>query len=138
MNVNTARILRLNERPFQKGPVIYWMSRDQRLEDNWALIHACDLAREMNEYVVILFCLVPSFPGASARAYDFMLKGLMELEPEARRLNLGFAVVSGEPPAVVPEFVGKIRAGMVVADFSPLNVSKQWKRELSESLDIAE
>jgi deoxyribodipyrimidine photo-lyase len=23
-----------------KGPVVYWMSRDQRVEDNWALAHA--------------------------------------------------------------------------------------------------
>ena len=23
-----------------KGPVIYWMSRDQRVADNWALIYA--------------------------------------------------------------------------------------------------
>jgi hypothetical protein len=35
---NRWRTLRGSE---GKGPVVYWMSRDQRIEDNWALYHAC-------------------------------------------------------------------------------------------------
>ncbi|HQQ25227.1 MAG TPA: deoxyribodipyrimidine photo-lyase [Methanomassiliicoccales archaeon] len=35
---NRWRTLRGSE---GKGPVVYWMSRDLRVEDNWALYHAC-------------------------------------------------------------------------------------------------
>jgi deoxyribodipyrimidine photolyase len=29
--------------------VVYWMGRDQRAEDNWALIYAYEKAREMKK-----------------------------------------------------------------------------------------
>ncbi|MBA4397394.1 MAG: hypothetical protein C0394_08430 [Syntrophus sp. (in: bacteria)] len=40
-----ARLLKAGKE--KKGPVVYWMSRDQRVDDNWALIFArsADLAR---------------------------------------------------------------------------------------------
>ena len=40
------------------GGVVYWMSRDQRAQDNWALIHAQGLAQETAPK---LACLLP-FP----------------------------------------------------------------------------
>lgn len=45
--VDKRRCRRLNKVPMAKdsrGPVIYWMSRDQRVEDNWALLYAQKLA----------------------------------------------------------------------------------------------
>ena len=39
------------------GPVVYWMSRDQRLEDNWALVHAADEARRRSSALLVTFCL---------------------------------------------------------------------------------
>ena len=136
MTVNPARIRPLNERPQAPGPVIYWMSRDQRIEDNWALLYAAEMALNREEPVVILFCLTPSFPGASARSYDFMLKGLMELEPEARKRNIGFVVLAGEPSTVIPALSAQIGAGLVVKDFSPLTVSKEWRRLVAEILTV--
>lgn len=40
------------------GPVIYWMSRDQRVEDNWALIYALEQAAASNSPVAVAFNLV--------------------------------------------------------------------------------
>jgi len=37
------RVRLLSEGKKIKGPVIYWMSRDQRAFDNWALLYAQDL-----------------------------------------------------------------------------------------------
>lgn len=61
------------------GPVVYWMFRDQRLKDNWALIHAVDEANKANVPVAIAFNLFDSFLGAKARQLGFMLRGLQKL-----------------------------------------------------------
>ena len=58
------------------GPVVYWMFRDQRLRDNWALIHAVDQANKANVPVAIAFNLFDQFLGAKARQLGFMLRGL--------------------------------------------------------------
>jgi len=54
---NRWRTLREGE---GKGPVVHWMSRDQRPEDNWAPYHAW--AREGVPWG-IAFCLVPDLLG---------------------------------------------------------------------------
>lgn len=61
------------------GPVVYWMFRDQRLKDNWALIHAVDQANKANVPVAIAFNLFDQFLGAKARQLGFMLRGLRQL-----------------------------------------------------------
>ena len=95
---NITRCRQLNDiqiEPF-KGPVLYWMSRDQRVQgklkhsnitdywlyttDNWALIYAQKLAKKVRVPLCVCFCLVPSFLGATIRHYGFMLKGLQEVE----------------------------------------------------------
>ena len=61
------------------GPVVYWMFRDQRLRDNWALIHAVDQANRANASVAVAFNLFDQFLGAKARHLGFMLRGLKQL-----------------------------------------------------------
>lgn len=64
------------------GPVVYWMFRDQRLRDNWALIHAVDQANRRNVPVAVAFNLFDQFLGAKARQLGFMLRGLQQLHNE--------------------------------------------------------
>lgn len=64
------------------GPVVYWMFRDQRLRDNWALIHAVHQANKANVPVAIAFNLFDQFLGAKARQLGFMLRGLQQLYRE--------------------------------------------------------
>ena len=51
------------------------MSRDQRVNDNWALIHSQELAIKYGQPLIVVFNLVPKFLQATLRQYDFMLKG---------------------------------------------------------------
>ncbi|XP_022958214.1 deoxyribodipyrimidine photo-lyase-like isoform X1 [Cucurbita moschata] len=62
------------------GPVVYWMSRDQRVKDNWALIHAVDEANKANVPVAVAFDLFDQFLGANSRQLGFMLRGLQQLQ----------------------------------------------------------
>ena len=62
------------------GPVLYWMSRDQRARDNHALNYALRLARSRTVPVCVAFALCTSFGHATARHFRFMLDGLREVE----------------------------------------------------------
>lgn len=56
--VNPKRIRSLKEGKPGTGPVLYWMSRDQRVADNWALLHAVEVAQESGAPVAVAFNLV--------------------------------------------------------------------------------
>jgi len=72
----------LNPFPLGSQSVVYWMSRDQRVQDNWALLYAQQLAQEHCKKLVVVFNLVPKFLEAGLRQYDFMLRGLQEVESD--------------------------------------------------------
>ena len=56
--VHPKRILPLKAGTPGSGPVIYWMSRDQRMADNWAMIHAAEKAVQAGSPVAVAFNLV--------------------------------------------------------------------------------
>nr|WP_069857735.1 deoxyribodipyrimidine photo-lyase [Desulfoplanes formicivorans] len=134
--VHPDRIRRLNQAVQGAGPVVYWMSRDQRVDDNWALIHAADMARQARVPLHILFCLTGSFGEACIRQYDFMMQGLVETWARARERGLCLRIRPGHPPDVVRSFARACNAGLVVTDFDPLRIKQEWKRELLQHLDI--
>ena len=67
------RIFRLNNKSVNEGPIIYWMSREQRAEDNHALFFAQSLALQMNRALLVVFCLAPNYSNSSIRKYSFIL-----------------------------------------------------------------
>lgn len=136
MHVNPGRI-RVVRGGEARGSVIYWMSRDQRLRDNWALLYSLEMARRLNEAMAVVFCLVPRFlESTEDRSYGFMLDGLRELEQHLSRLGIAFILSRGDPGDVVPEIIDEYRAGMLVADFSPLRISRTWKSMVADRIDI--
>ncbi|WP_197723467.1 deoxyribodipyrimidine photo-lyase [Desulfovibrio ferrophilus] len=133
MNPSRARIVAQGED--SGGPVVYWMSRDQRSRDNWALIHARELAGS-NRALVVAFCLVPSYPGATLRHYDFMLKGLEQTAHDLREMNIPFALLMGDPAQELPALCEQIGAGLLVTDFDPLRIKGQWLKAVASRVDI--
>ena len=111
--------------PVGDGPVVYWMSRDQRAMDNWALCHALAVAREHRRPLHVVFALVPEFANAGARQYCFMLRGLRELESTLGNLGIPFHLATGPDPGVtVPSIAEKLGCSMLVTDFSPLRIGR--------------
>ncbi len=110
------------------GPVIYWMSRDQRVNDNWALLHAQELALKTGAPLAVVFCLVPAFLHATIRQYGFMLKGLEDVEQRLAGKQIPFFLLAGDPRNVLPEFLKSHEAGALITDFDPLRVKNIWKK----------
>ncbi|VDP70884.1 unnamed protein product [Schistosoma curassoni] len=65
-----------------QGGVLYWMSRDQRVQDNWAFIYAQRLAIKFKVPLQVCFCLVPAYQADTLRQFAFMIGGLTEVEQE--------------------------------------------------------
>jgi deoxyribodipyrimidine photo-lyase len=118
------------------GPVIYWMSREQRAEDNWALLHAQREALGRGAPLTVVFCLAPAFLGATLRQYGFMLRGLAETEAALSRLGIGFVLLRGDPAHEIPAFARRGKAGLVVTDFDPLRVKVAWREAVAATLPM--
>jgi deoxyribodipyrimidine photo-lyase len=129
-----ARILKAGaERP---GPVAYWMSRDQRAHDNWALLYAQHLARERRVPLLVVFCLAEGFLGAALRQYAFMLAGLAEVSRELARHRIPFHLLRGAPGEEIPKWAAAHEVALLVADFDPCGSSVPGKTQAAPSLAI--
>lgn len=112
------------------------MSRDQRSQDNWALLFAQELALQNRKPLAVVFNLVPEFLGATLRQYGFMLRGLEELEKRFGKFNIPFFLTFGDPEKEIPKFLELHSAGALVSDFSPLRIACEWKQKVAEKIKI--
>ena len=119
-----------------KGPVIYWMSRDQRSHDNWALLYAQRIALKQKSPLVVVFCLVPHFLEATIRQYGFMLRGLEHLDLELRKKDIVFLLVTGKPEVEIPRVVKRFDASHLITDFDPLRIKRKWKAEVAKNINV--
>eukprot|EP01041_Mallomonas_annulata_P011728 gene11728-24597_t len=116
------------------GPVVYWMSRDQRISDNWALIRAQEVAMAKATALVIVFCLSPTYLGGCIRQRGFMMRNLKLIENDAELLHIPFTLLSGHPKDTLPNFCQVNNISTIICDFSPLRISKEWKNDISNEL----
>ncbi|TRY68590.1 hypothetical protein TCAL_13499 [Tigriopus californicus] len=117
------------------GAVVYWMSRDQRVQDNWALLYGQKLAWAHGWPLHVVFCLVPGFLDATLRQYDFMIRGLQEVERELAVRQIHFHLLRGAAAERLPAFLASRAVTCLVTDFSPLRVPRQWVERVQKQLD---
>lgn len=134
--IDPRRFRPLNDRPAGPGPVLYWMSRDQRVAGNWALLRAQSLALQRKTSLAVVFTLAPQFLGAPLRAYDFMLKGLSQVEARLAAAGISFHMLMGPPHETLPAFVAAHNAGSVVTDFDPLRLKIQWATAVAKRISV--
>lgn len=112
------------------GPVVYWMNRDQRIDDNWAFLYAAQHARELSASLCVVFSLADTYCGfATARHRCFMLKGLREVASKCSERGVGFAFLRGDPADTIPSFIQQHDVRLVVCDMNPmvrLHVTAAW------------
>jgi len=135
--IDRRRVRCLKEESPGDGPVVYWMSRDQRVSDNWALIYAQELALLQKKPLLVVFCLVQNFLNATLRQYRFMIEGLEQVDRVLLEKDVCFVLLSGTPEQEIPTFVRKNRVSIVVSDFDPLRVKREWKEKVVRTLGIS-
>ncbi|KAK9505830.1 hypothetical protein O3M35_009804 [Rhynocoris fuscipes] len=135
-NKSRVKILSSTEDvPENTKGILYWMTREGRVQDNWSLLFAQRLALKYKVSLHVCFCLRPKFMDATIRHYKFLLKGLQEVHADLKALNIPFHLfICKEATDTITSFVKENGIGCVVIDFSPLRLPKEWANNLKEAL----
>lgn len=148
-----CRLLTKNDRiKANSSGILYWMDRDQRIQDNWALLYAQKLARKYKVPLFVCFLLRNSddrYP--TQRQYSFLTKStlnqipvyqhslmyplsdLQQVKAKSESLNIKFYILNASPNSL-SKIVANHNIGAVVCDFSPLQFSIANKNHLIADL----
>ncbi|WP_283407395.1 deoxyribodipyrimidine photo-lyase [Anoxynatronum buryatiense] len=121
----------------RRGPVVFWMSRDQRAEDHWGLIYARGQAEILRTFLVVVFCIAPNYLLAKQSHYHFMIQGLKEVAVDLENKGIPFHVIQGKPQVCMPKLISEWDASMLVMDFNPLRIKRDWENQITEAVDCA-
>lgn len=122
---DSKRLYPLNNNGVKSGDVIYIMSRELRLEDNWALIFAYNLAKSQNIDLKIIVHLDSNL--YSERQKSFLLKGVDALKENMLRNDIKYDIVDEVNENIVKN------AGAIIVDFNPISL----KDELVQTQECA-
>ena len=119
--------------------VAYYMHRDQRVQDNWAMIYAQSIASRHNAplHVVSLITTIhPTEPGATLRHLSFCFDGLKEVSEELSDLNIPFHLLigQGESDGKIAEWMKQCDVNCLITDFSPLRQHRGIVNQLTSAL----
>lgn len=131
------RARKINDVPLKEHntkPVLYWMSREQRIDDNWGLLYARQAALKSDAGLIIVFCLSDKFLNAQNRHYYFMIDNLQKCIKKSLKKNIPFYLLCGNPEEEILRMVKKADAGMLVTDFDPLKIKTAWKKNIAKSM----
>jgi len=134
--IDDARVRTVHEGTATAGPVLYWMNRDQRLEDNWALLYAQQRALVSGQPLVIAACADPARFSSNERQMSFMLAGLIHLQKKADTYGIPTYVFPGDTVKRIVQTVRHFAAGTVVTDFSPLRKDRENLARVAEHISI--
>lgn len=114
--------------------VAYWMFRDQRIDDNWALICAQKFALQHKCPLYVTFYLMSHYSVAGIRQYDFMLNGLQQVEKQCQSLGIQFHLELGYAKDNIDKYCEDYNIDFVVADFCPLRDPLSWVEDAGKRL----
>jgi len=114
--------------------VSYWMFRDQRIDDNWALICAQKFALQHKCPLYVTFYLMSHYSVAGIRQYDFLLNGLQQVEKQCQTLGIQFHLELGYAKDLIADYCEEYEIDLVIADFCPLRDPLSWLEEAGKKL----
>src|SRR6056297_1093547 len=131
--IHDARIRHLIGVPPRDGAyVLYWMQQAQRTEYNHALAFAVQAAEELALPVLVGFVLIPDFPEANHRHYQFMLEGIADVKANLEKADIPFVIKTGE---MVPSVIKlSEKAAWVVTDVGYLRIQRQWREAVAKAI----
>ena len=122
--------------PVGAGPVLLWVQHAQRANGNATVNLAVQLADALDREVVAVFCLVPSYPRATLRAYHCMAEGLAELPDGFAARGIGWTLRLGEPEDVIPAVARELKAALIVVDQDPTNTGRRWRADVADAAGL--
>lgn len=117
------RVYKLDNKSISGGYILYVMSREFRLEDNWALIFASKLARKYQKNLKIFILLEESH--CSKNQESFLTEGLNFLKKNLERNDIEFEVGKTIPDRI------KDGSGAIIFDFNPINLKENVAKTIN-------
>ena len=129
-----ARVLKKGK--FSGKSVLYWMNRDKRVDDNWAIIAAQSIALKNKVPLIVCFQYLGDFPDSNIRQYGFLFKGLLELKAKLERLNIQFVLIRGDVKRGLSKIIEEKSVGTMIVDHSPLKVYQKRVKKIVSITNI--
>lgn len=134
--MDSRRIRFLNRAPWGRGPIIYWMIRDHRVNDNWGLLHAQSLALDLKRPLRVLATPLTFANVVTQRQAQFLHGGLRPLRDDLKRLNVSFDLMEKATADSIVKYVKEHNAAGLVCDFFPLLHARQTITEVADTLEV--
>tara|TARA_Y100000590_G_scaffold171945_1_gene196649 strand:+ start:1134 stop:2402 length:1269 start_codon:yes stop_codon:yes gene_type:complete len=112
------------------------MIRDKRINDNWALLRAQEVALREKVPLVVCFQYNGEYEIINRRQHDFLFEGLIETERELQKFNIPLVLLNGPAELSVTSFIKKNFIGYMVVDYSPLKIYKGRIKKVLNSTSI--
>ena len=136
LEFDIRRSKKLNAINYSGGNVVYWMQRDRRFHNNWALIHAQNIAIKYKAPLTVFYSLNGNFANANPRQYGFLLRGLSETIEVFKKHNIPFHLRRGDVLTSLHNYISSSNTGYLITDFSPLKVYKKRLNKIIEDIEI--
>jgi deoxyribodipyrimidine photo-lyase len=140
MAIDDKRIFKKNEFRCDKSGdfVVYWMQIHHRLQYNFALQYAVELANSLDKPLLIYEELKCDYPWASNRIHTFYLEGMAEHADLAEEKSINWLPViekkPGDSRAIWERLFG--HASALVTDDYPVYFIRDRNEMLGDELDI--
>lgn len=136
-----TRIRRLNNAPVRHDGdyVLYWMTAYRRLQDNFSLDRAIELAAELGRPLLIFEALRCDYPWASRRLHQFVIEGMRENQSQAAAAGLNYVAWVEPGTGAGRGLIEKLceRAAAVVSDDFPAFFLPRMLRAVARRIDVA-
>ena len=135
--ISPDRIYTLNDVQLTEGPVVYWMNRDLRVTDNWALLYTSDLARRLKSGLVAAVCLNKKSVYANPAQRELQKSVLPEIKAKLKALNIVLVFGETDPVTFISGIIKKVRAAVLVTEFFPLKPVRTEVQKIIDKTRIA-
>lgn len=130
-----TRIRKIGGNGMPGSCVLYVMSRDQRIDDNHALLAAQKHAIAKKLPLAVVFCLMPGVKGRAREHYTFMLQGLQEVEAKLQDKNISFMLLIGDAYEKISAVIHHTKPDAVYFDFNPLRGPRGLQAKLANVIE---
>ena len=136
MKINPGRVKTLRTGRFSGKAVLYWMQRDKRVYDNWALIASQYTAIKNRVPLYVCFQYTGDNRESNTRQYEFLFKGLEQTAQTLEQHNIRFLLLKGNAKDTIPKLIQEHSIGTLIVDYSPLKVYKNRIKKVLEKVQI--
>lgn len=133
----TDRKIKYGDFNFEGKYVVYLITREFRVKNNWSLIEAANLAKENNKKLIVIPVIDNEKELVNDFQLPFLINGVTKLEIELFKINITMLVINRLTVSALAELIEPRLIFHLVTDFLPLKKVIHFINELSLVISIS-